>query len=157
MEIRIQKIISDFKNITDIDVVYKIMFKGKDHKPTSLSKGYCGVYVFFNEDTCFKVGKAGTKSQARWNSHHYNLDNSTPSTLPKSIITKKDLFKSKFPSDKHIEIDGLSKANIKKWIKNNLSRIEFTMKYEENHYGLALLEALVQFSFKPIFEGRQKD
>jgi hypothetical protein len=45
-----------------------------------------GVYVFFKDNVCFKVGKAGTESQARWNSHHYNLYKSTPSTFTKSFL-----------------------------------------------------------------------
>ena len=54
------------------------------------------------------VGKAGPKSKARWNSHHYNLDNSTPSTFPKSIKKSPELFKNYFPNSVHSEIDGLN-------------------------------------------------
>ena len=130
------------------------MDKGNSHKPTTLQKGMCGVYVFMLSEHCFKVGKAGIKSHARWNSHHYNLDTSTPSTLSKSIINNRLRFKEYFPTEKHQEIDMLDKSNIQDWLKNNLARIEFLMEENENLFALNLLEALVQFRLKPIFEGK---
>lgn len=114
----------------------------------------CGVYVFMNDKGCFKVGKAGSKSKARWNSHHYNLDETTPSTLPKSIIKNKTKFKEYFPLELHQEIDALEKSNFQEWIKNNLSRIEFLFKDNGDLFTLNLLEALAQFHLKPIFEGK---
>ncbi|MBF0232978.1 MAG: hypothetical protein HQK65_08060 [Desulfamplus sp.] len=73
---------AEFERLTSVDVSVTFMQKGKSHNPTTLQTGWCGVYAFMNEKCCFKVGKAGAKSKARWNSHHYNLDKSTPSTLP---------------------------------------------------------------------------
>ncbi len=77
----------EFTNMTDIQCEAVFMEKGASHKPTTLLASKKGVYVFLLDDsTCFKVGKAGSKSPARWNSHHYNLDQSTPSAFTKSIL-----------------------------------------------------------------------
>ena len=149
------KIAEEFRRITDIEVSATFMPNGSSHNPTSLQTGMCGVYAFMAGDCCFKVGKAGPKSKARWNSHHYNLDETTPSTMPKSIIKNRGRFKRCFPEAKHSEIDQLKKENIQQWIKGNMSRIEFLMKDQSDGLALNLLEALVQFHLKPIFEGRR--
>lgn len=148
------EIAAEFSRITGIEVSATFMPNGSSHNPTSLRTGMCGVYAFMTADWCFKVGKAGPKSKARWNSHHYNLDETTPSTMPKSIIKNRDRFKECFPEAKHSEIDQIKKENIQQWIKDNMSRIEFLMMDQGDGLALNLLEALVQFHLKPIFEGR---
>lgn len=145
---------TEFERLTKMEVSATYMAKGQSHKPTTLQSGMCGVYVFMNDQHCFKVGKAGSKSKARWNSHHYNLDETTPSTLPKSIIKNKTKFKECFPVESHHEIDALEKSNVQEWIKSNMSRIEFLFKDNGNSFALNLLEALAQFHLKPIFEGK---
>lgn len=148
------QIAEKFKGITGIEVSQRFMENGPSHNPTSLQTGMCGVYAFMVGKYCFKVGKAGPKSKARWNSHHYNLDETTPSTMPKSIIKNREHFKRYFPAVKHCEIDNLSKENIQQWIKVNMSRMEFLIEDQGDGFALNLLEALVQFNLKPIFEGR---
>lgn len=145
---------SEFERLTAMDVSATYMDKGSTHKPTTLQSGMCGVYVFMAGKHCFKVGKAGSKSKARWNSHHYNLDETTPSTLPKSIIKNKMKFKKFFPVESHPEIDAIDKSNVQEWIKNNMSRIEFLFKDNGDSFTLNLLEALAQFHLKPVFEGK---
>ena len=75
--------------------------------------------------------------------------------MPKSVIKNRDRFKKCFPEGKHSEIDQLEKKNIQQWIKGNMSRMEFLMKDQDDGLALNLLEALVQFHLKPIFEGRR--
>lgn len=150
---------TEFEKLTGINVLMSVKSQGAEHNPSPLPEGQCGVYVFFNDACCFKVGKAGVKSKARWNSHHYNLDEKTPSTLPKSLMKHKDQLKEQYPSEKHSEIDALSKENIQEWIKNNMSRIEFLIQDSShqdcgNNFSLGLLEALAQFHLRPIFEGK---
>lgn len=145
---------ADFERLTSLIVVATYMPSGSTHKPTTLKTGTCGVYVFLFREHCFKVGKAGSKSKARWNSHHYNLDETTPSTLPKSIIKDKSKIKQFFAAEFHPEIDALNKSNIQDWIKSNLCRIEFLLVDNGDNFALNLLEALAQFRLKPIFEGR---
>ena len=144
----------EFEKLTNIEVSATYMKNGSSHAPTTLQKGMCGVYVFMNEQHCFKVGKAGAKSKARWNSHHYNLDETTPSTLPKSIIKNINKFKQCYPIEGHDEINNLKKSNIQKWIKTNMSRIELLIQDNNDCFALNLLEALAQFHLKPIFEGK---
>lgn len=145
---------TEFINLTGIDCIAVYMEMGKEHIPTTLSTSEKGVYVFLYGNYCFKVGKAGAKSQARWNSHHYNLDKTTPSTFPKSI--KKDIarFKCFFPVEKHDEIDNLTLGNVKEWIRNNTSRIEFKISSSESDYALNFLESLLQFRLMPEYEGK---
>ncbi len=102
----------------------------------------------------FKVGKVGPKRKARWTTHHYKQDKAR-STLAKSILAHNGILKSQYPQKKHIEIDGISNENIANWIKNNMFRIEFVIKSDENPFELNLLEALAQFYLNPIFEGRK--
>jgi hypothetical protein len=73
------RIATEFKSITGIEVSPTFMLNGPEHKATSLQTGLCGVYAFMVGDYGIKVAKAGPKSKARWNSHHYNLDETTPS------------------------------------------------------------------------------
>ena len=86
------------------------MAKGLAHKPTMLKSGRCGVYAFVTDTHCLKVGKASSKSQARWNSHHYNLDETAPSTLHKSIIKSKARIKELYRIETHQMIDSLDKS-----------------------------------------------
>ena len=144
----------EFIKLTGIDCKISLMGNGEYHKPTTLRKDEQGVYVFFNENYCFKVGKAGSKSKARWNSHHYNLDNKTPSTFAKSIMKNKEKFKQYYPKSKYEEINNLKKDNIKQWIRDNTYRIEFKISADKSKYALNLLEALLQFRLEPVFEGK---
>ena len=55
-----------------------------------------------------------------------------------------------------LESDRLleEQKNSKKWIQNNISRIEFKMSSKESDIALNLLEALIQFRLNPIYEGK---
>lgn len=147
---------AEFERTTGITVFANYMPKGATHSPTTLQSGFCGVYVFMSGIHCFKVGKAGPKSKARWNSHHYNLDETTPSTLTKSIRNNLATFKRCFPRELHSEIDALDKSTIQEWIKTNMCRIEFLMADSGDKFALNLLEALAQYHLRPIFEGRPR-
>jgi len=151
------KIRQDFEKLTGINCTIQYMEMGESHIPTRLLPNEQGVYVFFRDQQSFKVGKAGSNSQARWNSHHYNLDEKTPSTFPKSFMSDIDNFKTYFPEEIHNEMDNLNGENIKMWVRNNLSRIEYKISSEESKIALNLLEAIVQFHFPPIYEGRQSN
>lgn len=145
------EISEEFRRITNIDCNATYMQWGESHVPTKLLKDVeSGVYVFMRDSTVFKVGKAGTNSQARWNSHHYNLDTS-PSTFPSSFSADLERFNSFFPEN--VRITDISRINIKEWVRANTSRIEFKIQNQETGTALNLLEALVQFYLNPIYEG----
>lgn len=149
-----QNIIKQFHSITGVQCSYGLFNKGEEPHFTTLTKKEQGVYVFYHDRTCFKVGKAGANSQARWNSHHYNLDVGTRSSMTKSIIKNLGLFKSFYGDTLTNEIQHLDSSNIKQWIKQNVSRIEFNIDSQESKFTLALLESLVQFYFRPVYEGK---
>ena len=180
-----EKLSNKFTKLTDIECEATYFEKGEEHIPTTLGENKKGVYVFcLNEDVCLKVGKANSNSQARWNSHHYNLDRTTPSTLTKSILSHLTMLKKYFEK-KEIENfmlilkeygldeqnikqkikempkkdvkDMCKKLELKKWIKNNIDRIEFVLDNtnDEIDFDTNLLEALIQFELKPIFEGKE--
>ena len=150
------KLKNEYVKITNIKCQATYMKKGNDHRPTTLKSNQKGVYVFLlNSSCCFKVGKAGSKSPARWNSHHYNIDKSTPSTFTKSILKNLTSFKSFFNKSLHEDINNLEKnKNSKEWIRNNISRIEFIISSDESDIALNFLEALIQLRLKPIYEGK---
>ena len=180
----VNKLAKKFEELTNIECKATYMEKGNNHNPTTLPKDKKGVYVFLvNDDTCLKVGKANSKSQARWNSHHYSLDGTTPSTLTKSILSHLDELKKYFnTTDIEEFIKILEKYNInhttfkedlkkldkdrvkqlseelkmKNWIQNNTHRIELLINNmnDDIDFDTNLLEALIQFELKPIFEGK---
>lgn len=152
------EISKQFKQITGIECNVCFMEMGKNHIPTVLERDKeQGVYVFLRGSTTFKVGKAGKRSQARWNSHHYNLDESTPSSFPKSFMNELEHFKTYFPTEIQLEMDNLNPQIVKNWIRNNLNRVEFKIDAQEGPLSLNLLEALVQYKLQPIFEGKKKN
>ena len=65
-------------------------------------------------------------------------------------------FKSYFPIEEHQGIETLDPENIKKWVQNNTSRMEFIISGEETDFALNLLEALIQFRLMPEYEGRRR-
>lgn len=114
------------------------------HKqPTHLPKGKQAVYVFSEDEQVLKVGKAGSKSQARFVSHHYNL--SAPSTLAKSILNDEE------KRQKH----NLTAENISDWIKQNTDRVNFLVDADSGKWILNLLEAFIQCKLKPLYEGHR--
>ena len=101
---KIKKAIKIFEGITGIAVIDTYFSKGSKHEPSKLEPDMQGVYVFYDNKNCFKVGRAGPKSQARWNSHHYNLDKTTKSSFSKSLYNDKENFRSYFSYLKKEEI-----------------------------------------------------
>tara|TARA_R110000796_G_scaffold63858_1_gene147660 strand:+ start:7554 stop:8054 length:501 start_codon:yes stop_codon:yes gene_type:complete len=148
----VQKINQQYLEITGIKSICSILEKGESHIPSVLENGKQGVYVFFKDNICFKVGKAGPKSKARWNSHHYNLDLTTPSTMTKSIMKDLESFKRLFDFQQSEKIDNFRPDNIKTWVRSNICRIEFKIDAAESKFSLGLLESLVQYHFNPVFE-----
>jgi len=176
------KLSKKFEELTKIKCKVKFLSKGVNHRATTLKENKKGVYVFFlNENICFKVGKANSNSQARWNSQHYSLDKSTPSTFTKSILSNLMIMKKYFEEaeikkfenilkeynldesnfkqeikklDKTLVKELSNKLNLREWIQNNMNRIEFILDNNtDNNLDTNLLEALVQFELNPIFEG----
>lgn len=166
---RIGEFFVDFTGIklTACDFMYARRFTDKEnlHRASQLVREQeQGVYVFIVDKThCLKVGFAGTNSQARWNSNHYNLDNSTTSTLPKSILHDSEKFIA-FMSDTSISneaqkfvdiLRGDDTSAIRSWLEEYTSRMEFKFSADEPRFAGTFLESSLHFMLNPLFEGRQ--
>lgn len=113
------------------------------HQPPSrMPAGKIAVYVFAYGDITLKVGKAGSKSQARYISQHYNAG-SAPSTLAASLLNRGG----------EIGVSDLSKESVSKWIKTHTDRINLVLDSEVGIDALSLLEAFLHCRLKPVFEG----
>ncbi len=124
--------------LSDIEVQF---FAAPHHPPGSLPSGRLAVYVFMFANRCLKVGKAGSKSAARFCNHHYG--SKAPSTLAKSLMKRQA----------SLGVTGLDDANVKAWICEHTSRVNFLIPAKYDPFALSLLEAFVQCRLQPEFEG----
>lgn len=119
---KIECIIKRFKCITCIDVKFRYLKKGDEHKKgvNKLDENYQCVYMFFSEKYCLKVGYVDQGSPQRWNSHHYttpriDVEPKTEeiihkgSTLTRSIMLDSNR-NNKFQKSSHGDIDSLKKS-----------------------------------------------
>ena len=126
--------------ITSID--YYIEDMGCPHKqPSSLPTGFSAVYMFVLENNdeyqFLKIGKANSKSQARFVSQHYGF--SAQSSLAKSLY-----------NDPEFNID---KENVKEWMLANLRRINIYIRSDCGKAVTELVEAVMHYAFRPKYEG----
>jgi hypothetical protein len=153
MRSKITEICETFKSITNIVVSVEIMDNPERHNPSRLTNGEMGVYVFYKNDNCFKVGKAGSKSKARWNSHHYHIDKGANSVLAKKIKNDMGNFKQYFPVIQQSKLDSMDDKDYNLWIKTNISRVELKLSSNCTKFELNLLEAISIYMLNPIYEG----
>lgn len=90
---------------------FKIINKAKPHRAEPLPIGKMGIYMFLYKDRFLKIGKAGSKSNARFYSQHYN-PKSARSNLAASIL-----------SERLIYVENITESNIGDWIKENCNTI----------------------------------
>lgn len=117
-------------------------FSAPHKAPSSLRKDRFAVYVFFWNGKCLKVGKVGQNSQARFTSQHY-LPSSSNSNLAKSVLAHKD----------ELGLSALTETTVGEWIKENTERVNFIMDAQLGMPVLTLLEAFLQCTLNPRFEG----
>lgn len=123
------------------DIVINFISQSDHRPPALLPKGNLAVYVFMFGRRCLKVGKAGSKSSARFCSQHYGVK--ARSTLAKSIIQHQ----------RKLSASGIDEHTVKKWICENTYRVNFIVPMNTGPLILSLLEAFVQCCLKPEFEG----
>ena len=131
------------KPITSKD--FEIIDRGIPHNPpTKLPKGKNAVYTFYYPEIkqFLKIGKVGSKSQARFTSQHYNPD-SAKSSLAKSLLLD-DEMKNKYL---------LTEQNIKFWIMNNCRRVDILFDVSLGRFANELCEAILHYKFEPKYEG----
>jgi len=117
------------------------------HQNPKLPRGCYALYVFFSLTTdgsvVLKVGKAGPKSAARFESQHY-LPGSCNSNLGKSIVLNKAQWTK-------LGISGVEETTIGNWLRNNTDRDHFFLSTSPP--VINLFEAFLQCRLRPLFEG----
>jgi len=119
----------------------EILDRGCPHKQPTLPTGKMGIYIFNYNGRFLKIGKAGTKSNARFSSQPYN-PNSSQSNLAKSIL-----------NDDEMEQLELDEKNIKNWILGNTRRIDILLDGKLSIFVLTLVEAFLHCKYQPEYEG----
>ncbi len=152
----VNTIIADFKRAYGLDAI-EIAHEAQPgpHAPHSLPKGTCAVYVFSLSPSCgglcdagpnraLKVGKAGPKSNARFQSQHYH-PNSARSNLAKGLLESRGRWH-------YLGINNLVRETIGQWICQHLDRDNFYLDATKvdllNH-----LEKYLKARLGPVFEG----
>ncbi|MDD3227895.1 MAG: hypothetical protein PHE09_01655 [Oscillospiraceae bacterium] len=120
---------------------YEIIDRGMPHEPKMLPFGKMGIYTFWHNGIALKIGKAGSKSNARFMSQHYN-PKSAQSTLAASILSDQSMT--------HLDV---SEANIGDWIKRNCRRIDILLDVDLGIFTLELIEAALHYKYEPKYEG----
>ena len=126
---------------------YYVEHLGCPHKqPSNLPKGYAAVYIFIYVEEkgdaitsqFLKIGKANAKSNARFVSQHYGFN--AKSTLARSLCEDPDF-------------RGVNVENVKKWMLNNLCRINILIKEECGKAATELIESVLHYQYRPKYEG----
>lgn len=120
---------------------YKVIDRGIPHIPQRLPIGMMGVYTFWHNGRFLKIGKAGSKSNARFFSQHYN-PRSAQSTLAASILV-----------DKNMRNKGITEENVGEWIRSNCRRIDILLDVSLGIFALELIESALHYKYEPIYEG----
>ena len=129
-----------FGGVNILENQIEIIDCGCPHLTNILPVGKKAVYMFFYDSVCLKIGKVGKKSNARYNSQHYN-PNSSKSNLAKSI-----LLDNNFPVI-------ITNDEIGDWIKNNTQRVNIILDDIFDVFVLNFIEAYLQLMLKPKYEG----
>ena len=124
-----------------VDSHYEILDRGMPHTPCTLKRGTMGIYTFIFRDEFLKIGKAGTNSNARFYTQHYNPC-SAASNLAKSIL-----------EDDNMQGLGITKENVGEWIKQNTRRIDILLDASLGIFTLELIEAALHYRYEPRYEG----
>lgn len=125
------------------------------HRGQKLAEGKCAVYVFSLSEKygsatqagahrVLKIGKAGSKSNARFQSQHYNAG-SAPSTLSGSLMRTQVLWS-------YLGVESVDEGDARRWIEENTDRDNFYLAAADEEM-LRLLETFLKGRLGPVFEG----
>ncbi|HEX8561964.1 MAG TPA: hypothetical protein VF676_03185 [Flavobacterium sp.] len=147
----IQPILEDFIKVCKLakvdikiqDITVEILLAGDNHLPKKLPSGKMAVYIFTDPqcNICYKVGKVGRNSNARYQAQHYSPF-SSKSNLAKSILNDDEI-------NEIVEVQ----LDIGSWIRKNTTRTNLLIDAQKGILVLNLLEAFVQNRLKPKYEG----
>ena len=110
--------------------------------PSGFRRDRMAIYGFWLDES-LKVGMAGPKSQARYDTQHYNIG-SAMSTLAASVTAD--------PKNTHLA--NLARTEVREWLLANCSRVNVLISAELGPHFLALLEAFLHVRLSPRYEGR---
>lgn len=113
---------------------------GDLHIPTALEPQMAAIYIFKAADECLKVGKANSKTKARYQSQHYSPD-SCKSNLAKSLLGDAD-FEQK-----------IERREVGSWIRTNTSRYNILIPADIGKDFIHFAEAFFRLLCRPRFEG----
>jgi hypothetical protein len=127
------------------------------HRPHSLPRGKCAVYVFSlsqtwgsecaaGPDRVIKVGKAGLLSNARFQSQHYN-PNSAGSTVAGSLIRSRILWP-------YLGITRLGSEDVGDWIRQHVDRDNLFLDAADESL-LRLFEIYLSGTLGSVLEGSE--
>jgi len=144
--------LSDFQQCVKIavpdrppDLRYEFDIRWPPHKRPGRLKGRGAIYTFFwpERNEFLKIGKAGSGSENRYRSHHYN--GKAGSTLRADLL--KNCNKLGIPC---------STEKIEDWMLDNLARADVLFAPGYDDFVLAMLEAFLHLRWRPRFEGSRK-
>lgn len=116
-------------------------YKMKERVFRNAQMGKRGVYTFLHDGKFPKIGKAGSRSNARFLSQHYN-PKSAQSTLAASILLHKKM-----------ESKDITAHNVGDRIKANCRRIDILLDSYLGIFALDLIEAALHYKYEPIYKG----
>jgi len=119
----------------------EIIDRGCPHTPKGLPEGKMGIYMFKCGDSFLKIGKASSKSNARFRSQHY-APNRSQSNLAKSIL-----------NDPSMRKYNLNDESVGTWIEQNVRRIDLLIDSSVGIFVLNLFEAFLHCKYNPKYEG----
>lgn len=124
--------------LTDND--FEIVHQSLNHIPLKLPKGKMAVYTFLYKGKFLKIGQANFKSNARYQSQHYNLG-SARSTLAKILTNDPEM------------TPLINQENLSDWIKKNCERFDVIINAELGKNTLNFIEGLLHYKYNPKYEG----
>lgn len=125
-------------DINDLDLLY--WNAGiETHVPLKLNRGCAAVYIFKWSDSYLKVGKVNSKSNARYQSQHYN-PYSSKSNLSKSLL-----------NDPEFEV-LLGEVTPGEWLKVNTARFNIIIPSHLGKNFVHFAEAFFILKCSPRFE-----
>jgi len=110
------------------------------HIPAKLPRGFCAVYIFKWNDIYLKVGKANSKSSARYQSHHYYPESSN-SNLSKSLLNDTEF---------QTLLGNMSTSD---WLRTNINRYNILIPRDFGSNFVNFAEAFFILKCNPMFEG----
>jgi len=131
----------------DVEVNYQLA----PHRPPRLPPLKQAIYIFFYEQACLKVGKAGPNSNARFTSQHYGPN--AASTLPKSIIRDKGRLLSLVGPAARLGLQTDDEREIGEWLKHHTSRVNILLPASAGRGVLSLTEVALHRRLQPLYEG----